>query len=53
MYGVPPRHESGPRGCTGGLHIVTVEDDAIISQGVDIWRRNLIRPVETHVVPTL
>ena len=32
---------------------MTVEDDAVVSQSVDVWRRDLIRTVETDVIPTL
>ena len=32
---------------------MTVEDDAVVSQSVDVWRRYLIRTVETDVVPAL
>jgi hypothetical protein len=53
MYGVPPRHKSGPAGGAGGLHVVTVKDDAVVSQSVDVWRRDLIRTMETNVIPTL
>jgi hypothetical protein len=42
MYGVTACHEGGSRGCAGRLHIVAVENDAVICQGVDIRRRDLI-----------
>jgi hypothetical protein len=32
---------------------MTVEDDAVVSQSVDVWRRDLIRTVETNVIPSL
>jgi hypothetical protein len=53
VWGVLPRHErrSG-RGAEGG-HVVAVQDDAVVGQGVDIRRRDLGGAMETHIVPSL
>jgi hypothetical protein len=32
---------------------VAVEDDAVVRQGVNVRRRNLVRSVETYVIPAL
>jgi len=53
VYGVPPGHEGSPAGCAGGLHVMTVEDDAVVSQSVDVWCRDLVRTVETNIIPSL
>ena len=53
VYGVLPSEQRSSGRSAKRKRVVVVEDDAIVSQGVDIWRRNLIRPVETYVIPTL
>jgi hypothetical protein len=48
---------SGHEGCSGRSaqcrHVVAVQDDAVVGQRVDIWRRDLRRAVEPHVIPPL
>lgn len=34
-------------------HVVAVENDAVVSESVDVGRRDLVGAVETDVVPTL
>jgi hypothetical protein len=53
VYGVLPREQGAPGWSAQWRRIVAVENNAVVSQGVDIWRRNLIRSMETHVIPTL
>ena len=53
VYGVLSSEQCSSGWSAERKRVVVVEDDAIVSQGVDVWRRNLIRPVETYVIPTL
>jgi len=53
MYGVQPSHECGPCGCIKGLNVMAVENDPIVSQSINIGSEDLVRTVETGVVPAL
>ena len=51
--GVTAREEGGARGCARRHRVVPVQDDAVVSQRVDVRRRDLVRAVEAKVVPAL
>jgi hypothetical protein len=51
--GVLPSEKRAPGWSAQWHRIVAVHNNAVVSQGVDIWRRNLVRPMETDVIPTL
>ena len=53
MYGVLPRHERAPARAADGVDVVVVEDEARVGQRVDVGGGDLVRPVETHIVPAL
>ena len=53
MYGVLPRHERTPARAADGVDVVVVEDEARVGQRVDVGGGDLVRPVETHIVPAL
>jgi hypothetical protein len=53
MDGVLPGEEGRPGGRAQRLGVVAVEDDAVVGEGVDVGRRDLVAPVEAHVVETL
>jgi hypothetical protein len=42
VYGVLPGEKRTPGWGAQWQCVVAVENDAVVSQGVDIWRRNLI-----------
>jgi len=50
---MPAGHEGTAGGRTDGRHIVVVENDALVRQLVNVGRRDLFGPVETHIIPTL
>jgi hypothetical protein len=53
MDGVLPGEEGRPGGRAQRLGVVAVEDDAVVGEGVDVGRRDLVAPVEADVVETL
>ena len=53
MYGVVSGHDGTPAGRADRHGVVAVHDDAVVGQGVDVRGRNLVRTVETDVVPAL
>ena len=53
MYGVLPRHERAPARAADGVDVVVVEDEARVGQRVDVGGGDLVRAVETHIVPAL
>lgn len=53
MDGVLPGHEGRPGGRAYRRHVVVVENEARVSQGVQVGRGDLVRAVEAHVVPAL
>ena len=53
MYGMSAGHQSTPGWRTDWLDIVVTEDDPVTGQGIQIWCRNLLRSMETHIIPTL
>ena len=46
-------HEGTPAGCTDGVHVVVLEDEATVGQAVYVWGRDLVGPVETYIIPAL
>ena len=53
MYRVSPSQQGGSGWGADGLHIVIVQDDAIVGKSVNVWSWNLSRPMETYIIPTL
>lgn len=53
MDGVFPGEKCRPAGCAKGLSVVAVEDDAVVSQSVDVRRRNFVAAMETYIIETL
>jgi hypothetical protein len=53
VYGVQSSHESGSCGRTKGLNVMAVQNDAIVSQSINVGSWNLVWAVETDVIPTL
>lgn len=53
VYGVFARHECRPRGGAGRLNVVPVEDDSIVGEGIQVRCRELIRSMESYVIPAL
>lgn len=48
-----PRHQGRSRWCAQRSDVIIVQNQARVSQNVDIRRWNLCRPVETDIVPAL
>jgi hypothetical protein len=53
MCRVFPGHERRSGRSAEGRHVVAVENDSVIGQRVNVWRWDLGRAMETHVIPTL
>ena len=53
MYGMHARHQSPSAWSADGVDVVVVEDEARVGQRVDVGGGDLVRPVETHIVPAL
>ena len=53
MYGMVTGHDGTPAGRADRHGVVAVQNHAVVSQGVDVRGRNLVRTVETDVVPAL
>ena len=53
VYGVVPGHDGTPAGRANRHGVVAVQNHAVVSEGVDVRGRNLVRTVETDVVPAL
>ena len=53
MYGVSSSHEGTACGGTDWLHVVVVQYNAIIRKSVNVWCGDLLRSMETDIVPTL
>ena len=51
--GVFAGHDGSPGGSADGRHVIVVQDHPVVGQLVYVWRWNLRRPVEAHVVPAL
>ena len=53
MYGVSSSHEGAAGWGTDWLHVVVVQYNAIIRKSVNVWCGDLLRSMETDIVPTL
>lgn len=51
--GIFAGHEGGARGRAKGGCVVAVEDHPVVGQCVDVGGGDLVRPVETDIVPSL
>lgn len=43
-------HQGSSRWCTHGSSVMSIQDDTIVSQSIDVGRGNLIRAVEANVI---
>ena len=53
VYGMSARHQGRPAGRADGVDVVVVEDDPTVGEAVNVGCGDLVRPVETNVIPTL
>ena len=53
MYGMHARHQSPSARSADGVDIVIVEDDSGVGQRVDVGGGDLVRSMETDIIPTL
>ena len=53
MYGMHAGHESPSARSADGVDIVIVEDDPGVGQRVNVGGGDLVRSMETDIIPTL
>ena len=46
-------HNRTSCGSAYGLYIIIVQDNTILCKFVNVWCRNLVRPMKTYIIPTL